>query len=124
MTKISDRLTIVEHYKKQIIFVDYKGLKESEMIELANRHLVLTLETKLPFLSDFHSTYATPGYMIHAKRFVESTKNVIDKGALVGIDPIKSWILKGILIMYNVNYKAFETADKAIEFLTDETTQT
>jgi hypothetical protein len=124
MNKISNRLTIEEHYGKQIIFVDYRGLKEKEMIELVNKHRELTLETKLPFLADFHSTYATPGYMVHAKRFVESTKNVIDKGALLGIDSIKSWILKGLLTMYNVNYKTFETADKAIEFLTNETTQT
>lgn len=82
----------------------------------------LTLETQLPFLADFHNTFATPGYMIHAKKFIESTKNIIDKGALVGIDQIKSWILKGLVYDYNVNYKSFETVDKAIEFLTNTTT--
>jgi hypothetical protein len=118
MNNVSDRLTIEEYNGRQIIFVDYKGLKESEMIELINRHMELTLETKLPFLADFHNTYATPGYMIHARKFIESTKTIIDKGALVGIDPIKSWILKGLLYAYKVNYKSFETVDKAITFLT------
>ena len=99
-----------------------KGLKENEMIKLVNRHLELTLETKLPFLADFHNTFATTGYMIHARKFIESTKIIIDKGALVGIDPIKSWTLRGLLYVYNVNYKSFETVDKAIAFLTSTTT--
>jgi hypothetical protein len=71
--------------------------KENGMIELIKRHLVLTLEKKLSFLADFSNTYVTSGYMIHVRQFVESTRNIIDKGALLGIDPIKAWILKGIL---------------------------
>ena len=59
--------------------------------------------------------------MIHAKKFIESTKSVIDKGALLGIDPIKAWILRGIVYDYNVNYKSFETVEKAITFLTSTT---
>src|SRR5688572_12911219 len=121
MNKILDRLTIEEHNDKEFIFLDYKGLKENEMIKLVNRHLELTIERKLPFLADFHNTFATPGYMIHAKKFIESTKSIIDKGALVGIDPIKAWILRGIVYDYNVNYKSFETVEKAITFLTSTT---
>lgn len=62
MNKILDRLTIEEHNDKEFIFLDYKGLKENEMIKLVNRHLELTIERKLPFLADFHNAFATPGY--------------------------------------------------------------
>lgn len=118
MNKISERLTIEEHNGRQIIVVNYDGLKEMEMIELVNHHLTLTLETKLPFLANYRNTYVTPRYMIYGQKFVASTKGVIEKGAFLGVDPIKAWILKGVVIMHGVNYQAFDTADKAIEFLT------
>jgi len=121
MNKVSDRLTIEEHNGKRIIVVDYKGLKEKEMIELLTSHVTLTLDTKLNFLADFNNTYVTPGYMNHARKFVELTKSIVDKGALLGVDPIKAWILKGILYAYPVNYKAFKSSDEAIAFLTSTT---
>src|SRR5258706_1796138 len=117
MDKLSNRLTIETHNGKQIVFVDYKRLKEKDMIELVNKHLELTLQTKLPFLADFHKTFVTPGYMIHARRFAESTKQIIDKGALLGVDRIKSFILKGTVYMIGVNYKAFDNREQAINFL-------
>src|SRR6187431_1116491 len=116
MHTISDRLTIEEHNAKSIIIVNYTGLKESEMIELVNRHLELTCQAKLPFLADFQNTYVTPGYMVHARKFVEATKGIIDKGALLGVDRIKSFILKGVILMYGVNFKPFENKDQAIKF--------
>jgi hypothetical protein len=116
---IANRLTIEEHRNKRFVFVDYKGLREKEMIELENLHLALTLRDKLPFLADYHNTYITSGYLCHGKRFIELTKGVIDKGAFIGVDQIKSWILKGILLEYNVNYKSFENKELAIDFLTN-----
>jgi hypothetical protein len=118
MTKISDRLTIEEHHGTKIIFVKYHGLKEAEMIELVTKHEQLTHETKLPFIADFHNCYVTSGYMVYAKKYIESIKDIIDKGALVGVDPIKAAILKGVVFVYGVNYKAFETVAEAIDFLT------
>ena len=114
---IANRLTIEEHRNSRFVFVDYKGLREKEMIELENLHLALTLRDKFPFLADYHNTYITPGYLYHCRRFVELTKGVIDKGAFIGVDQIKSWILKGVLMTYNVNYKSFETKALAMNFL-------
>ena len=116
-----ERLTIEEHNGKKIIFVNYSGLKEAGMIELVNRHRELTLQTALPFLADYRKTYVSPAYMIHAKRFVETTKHTIDKGAFLGVDRVKSMILKGILLVYGVNYKTFESKEDAIAFLADST---
>jgi hypothetical protein len=118
MNNSRDRLIIEEHNGKQLIFVDYRGLKEKEMIELVNNHLELTLKTKLPFLADYHNAYGTPGYMAHARVFAERTKGIIDKGAFLGINQVKSFILKGVVLLIGVNYQAFESKDRAIEFLT------
>lgn len=113
-----ERLTIEVHNGKEIIFVNYAGLKEIGMIELVTRHQALALQTGFPFLADFRNTYVTPAYMKHAKRFVEATKQTIDAGAFLGVDSVKSMILKGVLFMYGVNYKAFENKEQAIAFLT------
>ena len=114
---IKNRLKIEVHNEKKIIFVDYTGLKEKDMIELIKMHLELTLQTKLPFLADFNKTYVTTEYVNQARIFIESTKVIIDKGALLGIDKIKAGILKGILSIYNVNYKSFNTKGEALNFL-------
>jgi hypothetical protein len=100
--------------------VNYNGLKEKEMIELIKSHLALTLDTKLPFLADFSNCYVSTQYMVHGRQFVQATKKIIDRGAFIGVDPIKAWILKGIVYFYKVNFQAFESVEKAIDFLSDE----
>jgi len=117
MKSITDRLTVEDHHGTKIVFVDYTGLKEQDMITLVNNHLELTLKARLPFIADFHQTFATPGYLKHGHHFVASTKSIIAKGAFLGIDPVKAWILKGILMTYGVNYRAFNTKEEAIGFL-------
>ena len=118
MNKESDRLRIEVLNGRRIVFVDYAGLKEKEMIELAIKHLELTLQTKLPFIADFRNCYVTGEYMKQGRKFVELTKQIVSKGAFLGVDIIKSFILKGVCLQYRVNYKAFDSKEKAIEFLT------
>jgi len=120
MNNISERLKIETSNNIRYIHVDYTGLREKEMIELVKKHHELTLQTRLSFLADFHNTYVTTGYMVHARQYIEATKNIIDRGALLGINKIKSFILKGILLTFNVNYRSFETKEEAVNFLTKE----
>ncbi len=120
MENISDRLTIEEHNGKQFIFLDFKGLKERDMIALDNAHMKLQLVNKLPFLADFHNTYVTPEFMSNTKRLIELHKGIIEKGAFLGIDKVKSWILKGVVLVYGCNLKAFDTKEQAKYFLTGE----
>lgn len=115
--KLSDRLRIETYNGVHYIFVDYTGLKEKEMIELITRHKGLAVETRLPFLADFHKTYATPGYMKHAREFVTVTKSIVDTGALLGVDFLKSFLLKSILLLHRVNYRSFGSREEALEFL-------
>ena len=118
MNMNSDRLTIEEYNSVKIIFVDFKGLKEQEMVDLIDNHLELTLQTGFPFILDLHDSYLTPTVMKHGKKFAELTKTIIDKGALIGINQVKSYILKGVVYFYGVNYQSFNTKAEAIDFLT------
>jgi hypothetical protein len=115
-----DRLSIEVYGEKQIILVDYKGLKEKEMIALLHANFELVTQTKIRLiLADFRNCYVTPAYVVEAKKFTELTMPDIDKVGLLGIDSVKSWILKGILMIYPVNYKPFHTKEEAIQFLTE-----
>ena len=115
-----DRLSIEVYGEKQIILVDYKGLKEKEMIALLHANFELVTQTKIRLiLADFRNCYVTPAYVVEAKKFTKLTMPDIDKVGLPGIDSVKSWILKGILMIYPVNYKPFHTKEEAIQFLTE-----
>ena len=115
----NNRISIEVHGEQQIIMVDYKGLKEKEMIELQQANFELVTQTKIRLiLSDFRNCYVTPAFVVEAKKFTAATLQHIDKVGLPGIDSVKSWILKGILLTYPVNFKPFDTKEEAIQFLT------
>lgn len=116
----SNRLTIEEYNGIKIIIVDFKGLKEKEMMDLIDNHLELTLKMPYPFILDLHDSFLTPGVMTRGKNFADLTKQIVNKGALIGINQVKSYILKGVVYFYGVNYKAFNTKAEAIDFLTIE----
>jgi hypothetical protein len=114
-----ERLSIEVHGGKEIIMVDYRSLKEKEMIELLQANFELVTQTRIRLiLSDYRNCYVTPAFVVEAKKFTEATMMQIDKVGLLGIDSVKSWILKGILLTYPVNFKPFDTKEEAIQFLT------
>ena len=51
---------------------------------------------------------------------MELTKEIVHKAAFLRIDKIKSCILKAICSQYRVNYRAFDSKEKAVEFLTND----
>jgi hypothetical protein len=74
----SERLRRIEYKGKEVILVDYNGLKESEMIALTNRHrdLVVAEQKESYFIAYYENTYGTPPV------FVSGTPGVL--GSLVG----------------------------------------
>ena len=119
MSLLSARLQIRDHFGMEYIYVDYRDLKERDMIQLASDHLALTMLYPLSYLADFHRTYVTPDFMTHVRPLVEAAKPLATKGAFLGIDPVKSAILKGIVLFSGVNYQAFDTEEDALLFLSE-----
>jgi hypothetical protein len=115
----TERLSIEVHGGKEIIMVDYQRLKEKEMIELQQANFEWMTQTRIQLiLSDYRNCYVAPAFVVEAKKFTAATLKHIDKVGLPGIDSVKPWILKEILLTYPVNFKPFDTKEEAIQFLT------
>lgn len=115
----SERMRRIVHKGKEIILVDYSGLKEAEMISLTNQHatLVVAEGKESYFIANYEDTYGTPDYMKAAHAFTKATKPYVPKGAFLGIRGPKVALLKGVTFFLNVNFRAFETEQEALAFL-------
>lgn len=115
----SERMRRIVHKGREIILVDYSGLKESEMIALTNEHaaLVVAEGKESYFMANYEDTYGTPDYMKAAHVFTKVTKPYIPKGAFLGVRGPKVALLKGVTFFLNVNFKAFSTEEEALDFL-------
>jgi hypothetical protein len=114
-----NRLKRIVHHGKDILLVDYSGLKEAEMIDLTNRHrdLVVAEKKQSYFIANYEATYATPDYMKAAHEFTKATKPYIPKGAFLGIKGPKVALLKGVTYFLKANFHSFENEEDALEFL-------
>lgn len=118
----SERMRRIMHEGKEIFLMDYSGLKESEMIALTNQHaaIVVTEGKESYFIANYEDTYGTPNYMKAAHAFTKATKPFIPKGAFLGIHGPKVALLKGVTFFLQVNFKAFNTEQEALDFLASE----
>lgn len=116
-----ERLRKITVNGKDIILADYSGLKQDEMIALTQKHTewVLAEGKESYFIANYVQTYGSPEYMKAAYAFTQATKPFIPKGAFLGITGAKIGLLKGITYFMKVNFRACESEEEAIRFLTD-----
>jgi len=114
-----ERIKKMIYKGNEILYIDYNGLKEEEMISLMNRHKYLVLQENKSclFLADYTNARTTPGYIKEADSFIKATKNLVKRGAFIGVDPMKRIILNSVIRLYKVNYKAFDSKEKALDAL-------
>jgi hypothetical protein len=118
----NERMRRINYKGKDIFLMDYSGLKEAEMIALTNQHtqVVVTEGKESYFIANYEDTYGTPDYMKAAHAFTKATKPFISKGAFLGIRGPKVALLKGVTFFLQVNFKAFQTEQEALDFLVSE----
>jgi hypothetical protein len=111
---------IVHRGKKDILLVDYSGLKEVEMIDLTNRHKdVVVAEKKSSYLiANYKAMYATPDYMKVAYEFTKATNFYLLKVAFLSIKGSRVAWLKGVIYFLRVNFRSFENEEDALKFVT------
>lgn len=104
---------------KEILVIDYSGLKEPGMINLATavKQLILQDADEKLIINSFHNVFVTPGYVRHMERESGEIKHLIKRNTLVGLNLPKMMILKGFNLLMNTDFKAFGTEKEAIEYL-------
>jgi viroplasmin and RNaseH domain-containing protein len=105
---------------KEILYVDYSNVKkEEEMIAIlsACREMVLRDNKKYVFLADYTGSFTPPQYLKEANKFLTETKHLTIKGSFLGITGAKSIILAGIVKLFGMNFKSFDTKEAALNYL-------
>lgn len=118
-----ERLKTITVSGKEIISIDYSGLKPDAMIELFNetKKLVVSNNKECLLLANFGKTFITPQFVRHAEREMTPLKHLIKKNAFINLSSPQRMILKGFrLFIGSENYVAFDHYDEAIAYLISE----
>ena len=109
----------ITYKSKEIVYVDYRGLSEDEMLELAG-----SLRTYLLSNPNFHlrlvnisNTPATRKFTTFIRQLGKETKHVKMKAAIVGITGAKRVLLAGYNRLLGGTMKPFEDEETAKEYL-------
>jgi hypothetical protein len=117
-----ERVKKIYHKGKEIVFVDYSNVKdENEMIEIHRAHLnfVYQQNRKYVYCADYTGAFTPPRYMKEVNSSLKGNKNLIIKGAFLGITGAKGIILSGIIRLFNLNFKTFNDKNSALDYLAE-----
>jgi hypothetical protein len=110
---------------KTLLVIDYSNCKEAEMLsgEAELKERILQINKPILLISVFNDqAYVTPTFMRTAERDNVELSHLLEKQAVVGLNPIKKMILKGFNLLMRRNVRNFESVEEAMEFLLDSTT--
>ena len=118
-------INLINHQGQQIVFVDYRSCKtKEEMIAKLKdaEDVIKKTPGKVHSLSDFTGTHGSPEFMAEIKRAGRETFDIkTDKVATIGITGIKKVLLNGYNLVVKKKVPAFDTKEKAMEYLTSGT---
>ena len=115
-----NRITKLIINEKEILCVDYSDLKEDQMIALGYTLLEIVLAENKPvlILNIFNErNFLSPNLMRHQRELLQKGIHLVEKVALVGLNPMKRIILTGINLLLRRDFKAFDNRDQAIDYL-------
>lgn len=114
-----DRIRFIVVGGKKILTINYSGLKEDLMLQLAAevKEVILQSSGHLLVLNNFENTYVTPKYMRYMEQASKEVIPFIDRNAMVGFSKVKLMILRGFNLIMGTNWLAFPTEKEALEYL-------
>lgn len=111
---------------QQVIFeIDYSDCNTEQMISLLSKLQELVLAEKNPclILGCFaQRNFLTPTFVRYAEKVTKETLHRIKKMAITGTTTPQKFIIKGYNILFQRNFKLFDTREEAIRYLLDPTT--
>jgi len=107
------------HRGKEILYFDYQGLNEAQMIDLIKQAEALILSENKPVLqlTNIKNAFATPGFMSVVREAGEKTKHLTTKSAIVGISGAKKILLGAYNAIVGGVVKPFDNEDDALDYL-------
>jgi hypothetical protein len=115
-----ERVKKIFHNGKEIVYVDYSNVKnEDEMIAIHKAHLefVYRDNKKYVYIADYTGSYTTPKYVKEIYKSLQNNKNLILKGAFLGIAGAKEIILSTVISIFRMNFKTFNDKNRALDYL-------
>ncbi len=109
----------IEYKGKEILFIDYRGLrweKQLEMLELAEK-IILERKEGVLILVDTTDAATSPEFMARMKEGGKRIKLFVEKQAVVGIKGLKGILLDAYNRITGSTLRAFPTQEKAKEWL-------
>ena len=113
---------VITHKGKSILYIDYtKAKNQDEMIAVL--HEAVDYFKKSPkrvrSLSNMSEAFMGLEYMVELKRVTPiSLAPNAHKAAIIGIDPLKSILMKGYNSQNMGDIKIFDTEQQALDYLT------
>lgn len=109
----------LNHKGHEIIYIDYRGLSEEEMLTLAEslREFLMSDPGYHLRLVNISDTPATRKFTTYIRQLGKDTKHVPVKGAVVGITGAKRVLLSGYNRLLGGAMRPFDDEETAKEFL-------
>lgn len=116
-------ISFITHRDKQILYVDYRGMKTNvQMIDTMRRlgEMVTLAPGKLLLLYDYRDAVVSSEFMAAAKQLTSELKPLhkVEKRAAVGIMGIKKILLQAYNVFSGDEVRPFNTLDEAKDHLT------
>ncbi|WP_420582925.1 hypothetical protein [Reichenbachiella sp.] len=106
---------------KEIIYLDYRGQSEQQMIGYLKEAEQTILDENKPYLTltNISDAFATKKFLQQAGRLGEKTEHLTVKGAIVGLNGGKKVLLKVFnrLFAGKKGLQPFDTEKEALEYL-------
>jgi len=111
--------SIINYKGKEILYVDYQGLKTEEVINMMVEATEFALKENRPLLrlSNMTDVYAVKGVVDTGKECGKRTKHLTIKRAAIGITGAKKVLLNAFNRFTGNNARAFDKLEEAKDWL-------
>ncbi len=114
--------SIIDYKGKEILYLDYRGMNEKQMIQTLDEATEHALQDNKPrlLLTNITGTFVLPDFLKKAKEEGKRTKHLTLKSAIVGVEGPKKVLLKVYNYFVGDEMKPFEDEEEAKEWLVKE----
>lgn len=109
----------IEHKGKRILYVDYRGLKGAQLIEMAETEAktIVAAPTKVLVLDDFEGISVDSEFMNRIKQLGKDAEPKTARCAILGVTGLKEILLRAYNAFTGGRSQPFRTKAEALDWL-------